>query len=204
METTASTGTVAQDPPIETSILRDGQEAARLRDRMERPARVGRLVLGLLGAVTASAGFATWVTAEAAVGLAVGAFGIVLIALGVVQHLLYRRDLEHWPDEAHLWTDGLEVVLHNGEVRGASWSDPDFALHLVARGAPPPANREYLLIWLTDAKVPPVELSAEGFDRVCRAAIDHGLRISKGSHGSRADGNQLLEIRRGRMDTSSS
>ena len=102
MDTTASTGTVAQDPPIETSILRDGPEADQLRDRMERPARAGRVILALLGVVTASAGTAMWVTTKSGVGIALAGFGGVLLLLGVVQHLLYRRDQAHWPDQAHL------------------------------------------------------------------------------------------------------
>jgi len=162
---------------------------------MERPARIGRLVLVLLGTITAAAGIALWITEGVSLGLALGAFGAVLIALGTIQHFLYRREQFHWPDQAHLWSDGIELVLHNGEVRGASWSDPDFALQLVARRVSPPAAREYLLIWLMDSRVPPVELSADGFDQLRQVAVDRGLQVSQGRRGSRSDSTQWIEMR---------
>ena len=185
----------SDDSEKHASIARAGTDAVFLRQRMERPARLGRIILSLFGGVTASAGAAVWVTtrSEPAVGLIV--FGGVLAALGVVQHLLYQRDRAHWPDQVYLWTDGLELVLSNGEVRGASWSDPDFALELVARRAPPPAQREFLLMWLPDSRIPPVELSEEGFDMVAKAAVDHELKITHSRRGSRRDSLQLVEIR---------
>jgi hypothetical protein len=161
---------------------------------MERPARVGRVALSFLGVVTASAGTAMWVTTESGLGLALAGFGGILLVLGVVQHLLYRRDQAYWPEQAHLWGDGLELVLHNGEVRGASWSDPDFSLQLIARRAPSPAGREYVLIWLMDPKVPPVELSSEGFERVRQNAAYHGLDLIQNRRGARADSTQLIHI----------
>jgi hypothetical protein len=161
---------------------------------MERPARLGRYVLTLLGAVSAGAGIAFWATTGSVVGLALGAFGGVLIVLGAVQHLLYRRDQTHWPEEVLLWDEGIELVLPNGEICGASWSDPDLGLQLVARRAPPPAQREYLLFWLSDSRIPPVELSAEGFDRVTEAAQQRGLRVSHTRHGARADAAQVVHI----------
>jgi hypothetical protein len=189
----------ATTPNIESeqgvALLRTGEGSELLRRRIERSASLGRYVLVLLGVVAAAAGFALWVSTRASFGLAMGTFGGVLIFLGIVQHLLYRRDLAHWPDQAHLWTDGLELVLHNGEVRGASWADPDFSLHLVARRAPPPAEREYLLMWLMDSKVPPIELSATGFDQLQRMAADRGLQVSQTRRGSRANATQLIEIR---------
>ena len=153
------------------------------------------MVLTMLGAVTALAGGALLVTTGSGLGIALLAFGGVLLALGVVQHLLYRRDLEHWPEKAALWADGLELVLHNGEVRGASWTDPDFALQMVSRKAPSPADREFLMIWLMDSKIPPVELSEEGFDQLRRVAVDLGLQITHGRRTSRSDSNLWVEIR---------
>jgi len=134
-------------------------------------------------------------TTGSSLGIALGAFGVVLIVLGVAQHLLFRNDQAHWPDEACLWEDGLELILHNGEVRGASWSDPELALHLVARRAPPPAKREYLLIWLMESRIPPVEISAEGFDQLRKVAVDRGLQMSQTQRGRRSDATQFIEIR---------
>lgn len=195
-------GSTTEDPESKKleggiSLIRTGEEATLLRHRLERPARVGRYVMGTLGAITAAAGVATWITTASEVGLVLGAFGGVLTVLSVAQHLLYRRDLDHWPTDVLLWDEGVELVLHNGEVRGATWSDPGLALHLVERRAPPPANREYLLVWLMDPKIPPVELSAEGFDRLNRATVDRHLRVNENRRGSRPDATRLIEIRQG-------
>ena len=196
MENAAPTGLANEDPgfPGEESILRIGPEMGGLRERMERPARAGRLILVMLGAVTASAGVAAWVTGNGVVGLAVAAFGGILLVLGVVQHLLYRRDQTHWPEQAFLWTNGLELVLHNGEVRGASWSDPDFGLQLVARRAAPPVGREYLLIWLADAAIPPVEITEAAFDRLRQVAADRALSIVQTRRGPRSSPTQIVTI----------
>jgi hypothetical protein len=190
-----TTNSSPAQPPEESSILRTGPESDFLRNRMERPARIGRVTLGVPGAVAAAAGLTIWATDGSVLGLALGAFGAVLIVLGVVQHLLYRRDLAHWPDQAHLWDDGLELLLHNGEVRGTSWEDPELVLQLIARRAPLPAQREYLLMWLMDSKVPPVELSAEGYARLRRSAVDHSLRVTQNRRGANAEATELVEIR---------
>jgi len=181
-------------PEEGTSIARTGDEATFLRHRMERPALVGRYVLILLGAVTTSAGIAFWATAGSVLGLALGAFGAVLIVLGVIQHFLHKRDLDHWPTDVVLWKEGIELVLPNGDVRGATWSDSDLALELVSRRAPLPAKREYLLLWLPDSKIPPAQLSADGFERLAKLAADGGLHISQTRRGARADAVQVIRI----------
>lgn len=179
-----------------SAIHRTGPEAEALRRRMERPARFGRFLMGGLGAVTAAAGVTAWITHALVVGLALGIFGAVLILLGVIQHVLLRRDFQHWPDQALLWDEGLELVLRNGEVRGATWSDPDLVLHLVTRRARPPAGREYLLVWMMDPRIPAVELSSEGFDRVKKMAESHQLLVSERHRGSPEKGTTHVEIRR--------
>jgi len=179
------------------SIIRTGKEAEALRRHADRPARLGRYLLAMLGVVTAGAGLAEWVTTKSPVGLALGVFGSVLLVLGVTQHLLYRRDKAHWPEQAILWDDGIELVLHNGEVRGTTWSDSDLFLHLVERRAPAPANREYLLIWGMDSKIPPVELSSEGFERLTQTTVDHHLQVAQSRRGSRVDATKVFEIRQG-------
>jgi len=194
MEPTAPTGPDSEDLTEESSILRTGPEAPLLRRRMERPGRAGRLVLTMIGGVTATAGIAVWVTSKAPLSEAIAGFGGVLLALGVVQHFLYRRDQAHWPEQAHLWADGVELVLHNGEVRGASWDDPDFSLQLIARRARPPIGREFVMIWLMDSKVPPLELSPEGFERLRRSAAEHGLDLIQNRRGSRSDATQFIHI----------
>jgi len=195
MDTTTPLEPHSEGSATDTSILRGEPEATVLRGRMERVARAGRLTLTMLGGVSGAAGFALWITAGTILGVAIATFGGILLVLGVVQHLIYRRDQAHWPEQAYLWSDGLELVLHNGEVRGASWSDPDFGLQLVARRAAPPIQREYVLIWLMDPKVPPVELSAEGFERVRQRAADSGLDLNQRQRGARADSTQVIHVR---------
>src|SRR5208283_985186 len=111
-------------------------------------------------------------------GLALGIFGTVLIVLGLIQHLLLRRDLQHWPDQVVLREDGVELFLRNGEVRGLSWADSDLALNLVSRKAPPPVHREYLLVWMSDPKIPSIELSADGYSRLKSAAETQRLVVT--------------------------
>ncbi len=183
--------------PGSTSLLRDGAAAVALRRRVERPALVGQYVLGTLGAVTAAAGVALYLTDGSPLGFAFGAFGAVLAALGVVQHLLIRRDRVHWPDQVLLWNGGVELVLHNGEVRGLSWDDPDLALDLVAQRAPPPAGREYLLVWMAEGRIPSAELSSEGYDRLRRAAEGQHLLVTQPNPPRRPDGREIIEIRPG-------
>lgn len=192
-----SPGVVSPGPDVAeggVSITRTGDEATQLRHRLERPARVGRVILSLLGAITAGAGIADWITTRSAAGIAIGVFGVVLLALGMIQHVLYRRDLRHWPTDVVLWDEGVELVLPNGEVRGASWSDPDLGLQLISRPAPSPANQEYLLLWLSDSKIPAVEISADGFDRISKLAVDRGLQTTVTHRGSRTRGTKIIHI----------
>ncbi len=166
-----------------------------LRHRLERPARLGRTILAVIGVVTASAGIADLITTRSPVGIAIAVFGFALLALGVAQHLLYQRDLKHWPTDVLMWDEGIELVLANGEVRGVMWSDSDIALQLVSRKAPKPAEREFLLLWLQDSKIPAVELSPEGYDRLTKTAADAGLQFTIVRRGHRTKGTQLIQIR---------
>jgi hypothetical protein len=177
------------------SVLRTGEETAALRYRSERPSRLGRYGLAAFGAITAGAGVGLFLATGSLLGVALLLFGGTLIALGAVQHLLLRRDRAHWPDEALLWTEGLELVLHNGEIRGLSWSDPKLALDLVARRAPPPADREYLLIWMPDSKIPAIEITADGFERLHAAAVARRLVVTERRNRRRAEGTRWVEIR---------
>jgi len=151
--------------------------------------------MGGLGAVTAAAGIAAWITNAQVIGLALGIFGAVLIALALVQRVLLRRDAQNAADQVVLREDGVELFLHNGEVRGLSWTDADLALNLISRKTPPPASREYLLVWMLDSKIPSIELSADGFERLKSAAEAHHLLVSITRRGRGDAPTQWVEIR---------
>jgi hypothetical protein len=177
------------------SIGREGPAAAFLRHRIERPARIGLYVLTAFGAFTAIVSAALWILSPSDLALGLVILGGVLILLGYVQFVLYRRDEAHWPDQVMLWDGGIELVLHNGEVRGVSWTDPDFALDLVARKAPAPAGREFLLVWMSEGKIPSAEITEEGFEKVQRAAVAGALNVMNNRRGRSADATQTVEIR---------
>ena len=177
------------------SILREGEAAAFLRRRIERPSRIGLYALTAFGTFTAIIGAAVWILSPSDLALGLAVLGGVLIVLGYVQYLLYRRDQTNWPDQAYLWKGGVELVLHNGDVRGVSWTDPDLALDLVARKAPAPAGREFLLVWMTEGKIPSAEITEEGFDKIQRAAVAGELTVLNRRGGRRADSTQTVEIR---------
>jgi hypothetical protein len=185
-------GTSAERVDEGTSIARAGPEAAYLRSQLERPARFGRAAMAVVGAVALAAGVATWITSRTSVGLFVAAFGCVLVALGLVQHLLYRRDLENWPTDILLQAEGIEVILSNDEIHGVTWSDPDLALQLIGRPAHPPANREFLLMLLMESRIPPIEITSEGFDRLRQIFADQGFLLSQSQRGKRSNPVQMV------------
>jgi hypothetical protein len=174
---------IAADAEVGTSLVRTGPEVAALRRALERPARAGRYMLLLLGAIALGAGVAVYLTNTTVLGLAFAAFGVVLLALGGVQHFLLRRDLRNWPQDALLFEEGIEIVLANGEIRVLPWTDPKFSLALVSRKAPAPANREFLLVWLAEGKIPSIEISEEGFDAVIREVAARRLIVQERRRG---------------------
>jgi len=177
------------------SLLRDDASSTALRHRLERPTRLGMVFFSLLGAVVTSAGLLLFLTNRDLVNIPILLFGVLLLVLGVVQFLLLRRDREHWPDRGFLWDGGIELMLHNGDVRGISWTDPDLAVGLVARPARAPIHREYLLIWLGDKNVPTIEISPEGFARVRQVAEDRRLNVTEHRKGREPKTTQWIEIR---------
>jgi hypothetical protein len=186
------------------SLTRDDADAERLRRRMELPAEVGRYVLVMLGAVIAAAASGLWITRPSVLADGLLVFGALLILLGVVQHLLLKRDRAHWPDQAYLWADGLELVLHNGEIRATSWTDPKLALDIYLRPLRGVPNEEILLVWKSDAHVPPCQLSVEGFERIRETAIAHGLEFAEFRDGNRKRSMRAYEIRSARSQATSS
>ena len=176
------------------SLLRSDASAAVLRQRLERPSRLGMIFFLMLGAIVASAGLFLYLSNRDVINLPIALFGAILIVLGAAQYFLLKRDREHWPDHALLWDGGVELMLHNGDVRGLSWTDHDLAFGLVTRPARPPVDREFLLIWLRDKNVPTIELSEEGFRRLRQVAEDRRMNVQENRKGRDARLTQWLTI----------
>ncbi|HYA58339.1 MAG TPA: hypothetical protein VEH57_07795 [Thermoplasmata archaeon] len=165
-------------------VLRSGEEVDRLRRSVERPPAVGRYVLAGLGAVTLGSGAGLVLAHYSSLAFAILAFGLLLMVLGAVEHLLYLRGRAHWPEQMLLFEDGLELVLHNSEVRAAEWSDPHLDLEVHARALKSGDGAEYLLLWRMDRKVPPCSLTPEGFERLRAEAVRRDLHLQQYIRGS--------------------
>jgi len=182
-------------------LLRPGEEVEKLRRRRERPGEIGRSLLLLLGSICAGAGAALWFTHGSIVAEALVSFGAILIGLGLVEHVLLRRDRMHWVDQAHLWNDGIELILHNGEIRAASWTDPGLAFDIFVRPRRKPTDDERLLIWRKDPKVPPCDLSEVGLDKLKHAVTAHELGFTEFRRGRRTREARAYEVRAGRTSS---
>jgi len=183
--------------PVESSgfsLLRPRAEMDRMRRSFERPTAIGRYALVALGAVTLGSGAGLVLAHYATIAFAILAFGLVLMALGAVQHLFYTQGKAHWPTEMSLHDSGVELLLHNGEIRAVEWSDPKIDLEILLRipkaGAPPEAT----LMWRMDRKVPPCPLSAAGFERLEAAIAAHGLQIQEFRRGPRTRETRVIEV----------
>jgi hypothetical protein len=177
------------------SLLRTDASASVLRQRLERPSRLGMIFFLLLGAVVAATGLFLFASSRTLIDLPIALFGGILMVLGGAQYFLLKRDREHWPDKAFLWEGGIELMLHNGDVRGLSWSDPDLTFGLVSRPARAPVNREFLLLWIRDKNVPTIEISEEGFLRIRQTAEERRLNITENRRGRESKLWQWIEIR---------
>ncbi len=188
-------------PPDEdhgSSLLKPAEEVAILRRRRERPAELGRYPLMLLGAVGTLAGAALWATSKVrfdAVGLALAASGLIFIALGLTLHLILLRDRDRWPEQAHAWDDGIEIVLHDREVKAALWTDPKFAVDLFVHRPRNASDEVRLLYWKMDPAVPPCDLSKSGFDRLMAIVASRDLRLSEFRSGPKGRESRAYEIR---------
>jgi hypothetical protein len=175
-------------------ILRTDPAAEHLRQRAQRPARLGRYALTILGAVTAGAGGALWRTQPSTPALAFIAFGALMVGLGLVQDRLLRREQTHRPVRADLWEEGVELVLANGELRAASWSDPDFALDLYLRPTANDGAPDVLVAWRMDPGVPLFPISLDGSDRLRQSAANVGLRCVELTAHGRKRGLRAISI----------
>jgi len=191
-----TTGPSAESTGV--SLARNDERAARSRKDSERLAHLSRYALGTSGAVTASAATALWILHRSDLAIVLVIFGLVLIALGLTQHLLLLLERRRWPDAAYLWADGIELVLHNGEVRAVEWDDPKLAFDLFRRPVRGDPNGEILLEWKMGGYVPPCPLTPDGFERLQKAAVARNLRMAEFRHGRRSNEVRVFEVRPGR------
>ena len=182
------------------SLLRPPNETAELRRRRERPAEVGRSLLIVLGAVCSGASSALWATTHVSVvAVALLGFGLLLVAFGATLHLVLLRNRDRWPEAAHAWAEGIELLLHDGELRAVAWTDPKLALDLFVRPDRRSTDAEHLLVWRTGSPIPPCDLSEEGLARLLQMATTHDLRLTEFRQGRKGREARAYEIR-GRHD----
>jgi len=198
-----STSEVAADPAFagETglSILRVDAEAERTRLGGERTAVLGRYLLIGLGTVALGSGVGLVLARYNAphyrfASFVLLAFGLFLMVLGAVQYLIYTRSRAHWPKEVLVFDNGLELVLHNGEIRAVEWNDPALRFELHERPGRAGHGDHALLVWQMDSKVPPCSLTPEGLDRLRHEAIARGLGFLETRRGHRKSEVRVYSI----------
>ena len=178
------------------SLIHSPAESEALRRERERSAVIGRYPLVVLGAVCSASAIALWLTSHVSpVDLALLAFGLVLIACGASLHLVLLRDRGRWPETAHAWEQGIEILLHDGEVKAALWADPKLALDVFVRTRKDGRDDERLLHWRMDPAVPPCDLTREGFDRLMEAVSSHNLKLAEYRAGGKGRESRAYEIR---------
>ncbi len=179
-------------------LLRPAEESEALRRRRERPAEMGRTLLLLLGVICAGASTALWVTDRSVISLGLLAFGSLLVGLGLVEHLLIGRDRKYHVDQALLWATGIELLLHNEEIRAASWTDAKLALDIFVHPRRGNLDEDRILVWRMDSRVPPCDLSEDGLEHLKGAVVTHGLRLREFRGGRKTRESHAYEIRPGR------
>ncbi len=168
-------------------LLRADAAAEAHRASTMRTAAIGRYILFGLGAVTLGSGAGLAFAREPSTALVFLLVGALLVALGLVQHRIYRRSRAEWPAQLLLFPDGIELVLTSGEIRAVDWSDPklDFTVHVRHPGDP--SATEYLFAWGGPGRVPPCSITAEGFERLKSEVVARSLsfRDERTGHGAR-------------------
>lgn len=189
----------AQPADRSVSLLIPAEEAAGRRREREGPLEIGRVLLWVLGSVCAAAGSAVWLgrgpASLPALGLLI--FGSLLVVLGVVESVLLRSAKANAPEAAHIWDEGVELILSSGGVRGVLWEDPKLALDVYLRARRGTSEPERLLVWLMDGGIPPCDLSPTGFERIESAVVAHHLGCTEVRRGRHGRETRILSIRPG-------
>jgi len=165
---------VRKDPGVD--LLDAAASTADARRRAERAGNVGRFGFVALGAVTVGAAAGLWLSAPTPVDVGLLVFGGAMLGVGGLHHHWLRQERTHRPRQLLLWAEGVELVLENGEIRGAAWSDPTFSLDAYVRPGVRGRPEEVTVRWRMDRRIPLLPITSEGLDRLRAAAAGHGLR----------------------------
>lgn len=176
------------------SILRADAETDRERLRYERSSVFARFGLIGLGAVTLGSGAGLVLAHYALVAFAILAFGLLLMILGAVQHLLFLRGRDRWPTQLVLFDTGVEVVLRNGDVRAAEWNDPKLALEVQTHPRSDGSGDAATLFWRMDRSIPPCAITADGFAKLQGEIVGRGLSMNDSRRGPRRQETRVLQI----------
>ena len=177
------------------SILRTDGDTDRSRRNFERSSIWGRYGLFGFGAVSTGSGAALVLARYSTAAYAILAFGLLLVVLGAVQHLLYLRGRAHWPNHVVLHEGGLEVVLSNGDVRAIEWDDPHLDLEVQTQPDTGSGGESATLFWRMDRSIPPCAITPEGFVQLQAEIVEHHLSLREARRGPRGRETRLLEIR---------
>jgi len=178
------------------SLLHPQEESAALRRKRERPAEIGRIPLLVLGAVcSGSAAALRFEDRVSLVAIALLAFGLLVIALGAILHLVLLRDRDRWPEKAFAWEEGIEILLHDGELKAALWTDPKLALDVFVQQRKGGREDDRFLYWRMDRAVPPCDLTKDGFDRLMQVVTSRDLKLAEFRAGRKGRESRAYEIR---------
>ncbi len=165
------------------SILRSDAFADRLHHGMARPTQLGRYLLVGLGAVAVGAGVGLFFGHQVDVALAILLLGAILVVGGILQYRSFQRSQAHWPVKILLHEDGIELLLDNGEIRAAEWSDPKLDLEVHSRPSKRAGGFEVTLLWRMDRRIPPCPLTPEGFEHLRSEVEGRKLKLQEFHQG---------------------
>lgn len=170
------------------SILRSDAFADRFRRGMNRTSQLGRYFLVGLGAVAVGSAVGLFfgrqtVSHQTDVALAILLLGVILVVGGIAEYRSTQRRQAHWPVKILLHEDGIELLLDNGEVRGAEWNDPKLDLEVHSRPSKRAAGSEVTLVWRMDRRIPPSPLSPEGFEHLRTEVMRRKLKLQEFHQG---------------------
>jgi hypothetical protein len=105
-----------------------------------------------------------------------------------------RTDEQLQVTQAHLWAEGIELELRNGELRAFAWDDPTLEIEVFERARGPGREPERLMRWRADRRVPAFPITGEGLQAITGAAIANRLRVKEVRWGRQGRETRATEI----------